>query len=137
MEYSDFIQFVNDKNEFMRYNNIVLSSADMDFAEVTLKIGKHSLNPYGILHGGVYYTMQDCAAGSAARSNGKRYVTLNGNINYIKSISDGEIKAIATISHRGKTTCIVHTKVLDKNNNLLSDGTFTMFCIDNSSKIQK
>lgn len=130
MDYNNFKEYTNEKNEFMRYNGIQVTVLSEDYAEVELEIGSHSLNPYGVLHGGAYYTMADCAAGVAARSKGLRYVTLNGGLNYIKSVSSGKIKAIATMLHRGNKTCVVRVEIVDNNKILLSEGIFTMFCID-------
>lgn len=130
MDYKDNIYLTNEKNEFMKYNNIKLVCVNDEYAQVELEITSKSLNPYKLVHGGVYYTMSDCAAGVIARNNGKKYVTLNGSINYIRSVSSGKIKAISTIVHRGQSTCVVNVKVTDEEENLLSESTFTMFCID-------
>lgn len=129
MNYKDMLKFVNEKNEFMKYNGIKVNLIENDYAEVILEATSNSLNPYGLLHGGVYYTMADCAAGAAARSNGGKYVTLNSSFNYIKSAKNGNIKAIAKIIHRGKTTCVVGAEVRNSEGILLSEGNFTMFCL--------
>lgn len=129
MNYSDVVKNLNSKNEFMKHNNIKLLNMKENYAEVGLEINSCSLNPYGIVHGGAYYTMADCAAGIAARTSGKKYVTLNNSFNFIKPVSEGNIKAVANVIHRGKTTCIVNVNVLNESDDLLCNGTFTMFCL--------
>ena len=52
-------------NAFAVYNGITTHQTGDGTAEAILEIGPDSLNPYGLLHGGAYYTLADCAAGSA------------------------------------------------------------------------
>ena len=130
MDKETLIGFKNDGNDFMRHNGISVKSYQRDCVEVELRIGACSLNPFGILHGGAYYTMADCAAGAAARSNGGRYVTLSGGLNYIKSVSQGTVTAKGSVIHRGSTTCILHVDITDEESAVLAEGDFTMFCIE-------
>nr|WP_319488932.1 PaaI family thioesterase [uncultured Caproiciproducens sp.] len=130
MDIEKLIEFNGKKNEFMIYNGIRIKSAKKDCVEVSLQIGPHSLNTYGLLHGGAYYTMADCAAGAAAKSDGGHYVTLSGGLNYIKSVSEGTVTAKGSVIHRGRTTCILHVDITDEKDALLAEGDFTMFCIE-------
>lgn len=123
------IHLINSRNEFMNHNNIKVVSVTDNYAQVELEINSKSLNPYGIVHGGAYYTMADCAAGMLARTDGRKYLTLNSSINYIKSVSSGKIKAVSNIEHRGSSTCVVSVKITNENEDLLAKATFTMFCV--------
>lgn len=130
MEYDNLLKYTNEKNEFMKYNGIKIKCIKEDYAEVELEIKNNSLNPYGLVHGGAYYTMADCASGIASRTNNGRYVTLNSNFSFIKSVKDGKLKAVAKIVNRGRTICIVRAEVLNDKNDLVAEGTFTMFCLN-------
>ena len=44
-------------NAFALFNGIHSSSSGPDHGESVLTLGPDSLNPYGLLHGGAYYTM--------------------------------------------------------------------------------
>lgn len=102
--------------------------------KMKMKITKDSLNPYGMIHGGMLFTLCDNCAGLAAISLGKRAVTLNSNINYIKSIGQGYIFAESEIVHKGKTTVVVNVSVEDEDKNLLCTSTFTMFSLGSLDK---
>ncbi|MDD5938011.1 MAG: PaaI family thioesterase [Clostridiales bacterium] len=118
-------------NAFMKYNHIVLKSVERDRAVMELTVQDESLNPYGMVHGGALYTMGDCAAGTAARSNGRRYVTLASNLNFLRSGMPGDvIQAVGTVRRRGKTTCYVTVDISNSEGTLLASGNFTFFCID-------
>lgn len=128
----DGILTLCEKNEFMNYNHIHLKEAEHDRTVMELTVVKESLNPYGIAHGGVLYTMGDCAAGLAARSDGRRYVTLSSSFNFLRSGQLGDtIQATGTIRHRGRTTCVAEVDITDSQGRLLASGSYTFFCVEN------
>ncbi|MEI3363454.1 MAG: PaaI family thioesterase [Oscillospiraceae bacterium] len=67
------------KNQFMSYNHIELEHVEPDYAVFRLDIRPESRNIFGMVHGGALYTMADNAAGSAAHTDGRNYVTQNGS----------------------------------------------------------
>ena len=79
-------------NAFALFNGIQTSSPGPDRGESVLHLGPNSLNPYGLLHGGAYYTMADCAGGRACRTDGRYYVTLHGGIDFVHSASAGKVR---------------------------------------------
>ena len=124
-----YLSYVNEKNHFMSYNHIRLTKIETDYAEAELVVNKDSLNPLGLMHGGAYFTMADCAASGAARSNGQQYITLNSSFEFIRSGKEGTVRATAKVRHRGRTTCLIATEITDEHGKLLAEGKFTMFCL--------
>ena len=59
-------------NAFANYNNITVRQLELGKAESQLTVGPDNRNPLGKLHGGAYYTLADCAAGTACRTDGRR-----------------------------------------------------------------
>ena len=116
-------------NAFALINGIQTSSPGPDRGESVLHLGPNSLNPYGLLHGGAYYTMADCAGGCACRTDGRYYVTLHGGIDFIRSARSGVVTARAVVRHRGRSTCQAAVDITDENGVLLATGDFTFFCI--------
>ena len=126
------IQALCEKNQFMAYIGMELAELEADRVVFQLTARPEHLNPYEMVHGGVMYTMADCASGTAARTDGRRYVTLSSSFNFIRSGMPGEIlRAEAVVRHRGRSTCYVSASVTDKDGKLLSSGDFTFFCLDN------
>lgn len=130
MDYETYKDKTNELNFFMRHNNIFVTCAREDYAELEMEVTENSLNAYRVLHGGAYFTMADCAAGVTARSRGVRYVTLSSSMNFLKAVRSGKIKAIGRVVHRGSSTCIVHSEIFDEEGVLVADGTFTMFNLE-------
>ena len=122
-------QVMAQANAFAVYNGITIHQMELGKAKAELEIGPNSLNPYGRLHGGAYYTLADCAGGTACRTDGRKYVTLNGGIHFVHSASEGKITATATVQHYGRTTALVDILITDEAGTLLATGDFTFFCL--------
>lgn len=128
MNYTEIIDATNAKNMFMTHNSIKLTHMEADHAVVELEIRPESRNLYGSVHGGVFLTMADCAAGSAARSRGMRYVTVSNSFEFFRNTKSDMVRAYASVKNRGKTMCAITVDVKDGENKLLASGTFTMYC---------
>ena len=118
-------------NKFALYNGITMRQLELGKAEAVMEMGPNSLNPHGQLHGGAIYTLADCAGGTACRTDGRKYVTLDGMIHFIHSARSGVITAVGTVIHRGRTTVLTEIRITDQNGTLLATGNFTFFCVGN------
>ena len=121
--------FLSD-NRFTRQNSIQLESVQPDCASFSLRIQPDSRNSYGQVHGGAIYTMADNAAGVAAMSDGRFYVTQAGTLHFLRNQATGSILATAQVRHRGKRLCLVDVQITGEDDRLLATGEFTFFCID-------
>ena len=116
-------------NAFAVYNGISLRLLADGRTQAVMEMGPHSVNPYGRLHGGAMYTLADCAGGAMCRTDGRRYVTLDGTVHFIRSTNHGTITATASMVHRGRTTALVDIQITDQDGTLLARGDFTFFCL--------
>lgn len=133
MSTKDFEQHVSFKlkNDFyMRANNIELAEVRTDYARLRMQVTESSLNGFGCVHGGALFGLADTAAGVAAFTDGRHYVTQSGNFHFIGNVSSGRVSAEGKVIHRGKTICIVEVKVYSEEGKLLGDGTYDMFAVN-------
>ena len=70
------------------------------------------------------------AAGSAARRNGRRYVTQNSAMQFIGTVTGGTVRAEARVIHRGRSTSLIHVDIRDAEGVILATGDFSYFCVD-------
>ena len=117
-------------NAFTDHNFIRLESLEPDLAVYCLEIRPESRNPYGMVHGGALYTMADDAAGGAAHSDGRHYVTQSGDLHFLDNRSHGTIRAAGRVRHRGRSTVLVAVDITDEAGTTLATGTFSYFCVD-------
>ena len=64
-------------------------------AKAGLEIKDSHLNGLGIVQGGVIFTLADFALAAASNSHGTAAVLINGNISYLKAVSQGVLFAEA------------------------------------------
>ena len=119
------------ENAFTRHNHFELEAVERDRAVYKLEIRPESKNPYGMVHGGALYTMADDAAGAAAHTDGRHYVTQNGSLHFLKNQPSGIIRAEGRVRRRGKATCLAVVDITNEDGELLATGDFSYFCVDN------
>ena len=118
------------KNLFATYNHIEMVMVEEDHAVFRLNIQPESKNSYGMVHGGALYTMADDAAGAAVHSDGRYYVTQNGDLHFLKNQPGGTIRAEGRVRRRGKATCLAVVDITNEDGELLATGDFSYFCVD-------
>jgi len=119
-----------ENNAFAKSNRIELEEIRPDYAVFRLHIRPESKNTYGMVHGGAIYTMADNAAGYAAHTDGRDYVTMTSALHFLRNQSEGDVFATAHVRHRGRSTCLIAVDITGDGGRLLATGEFTFFCID-------
>ena len=111
-------------------DNITIEKAENGQSELSLNTTNDMLNVHNMVHGGVLFSLADSTAGASCVSFGKKVVTLNSSINYIKPMGIGKIIAKGEVVHKGNNTMVSNVSVYDSStNSLLCTGTFTFFVI--------
>ena len=116
------------KNNYARVNGLHVESISRQEIVVTAELTDTVKNLYGRVHGGMLFLMADSAAGILARADGRRYVTLNADIHFLRTADHGKLSAHGTVVRRGHTTCVVDMEILDEDGQLLAKSTVTMYC---------
>lgn len=82
----------------------------------SLEVKEHLLNPLGIAHGGVTFSLADSACGGAALSTlgAPRIVTQDLQIRYHGPVRPGELIAQAEVVHFGTRTITTQCRVTQK-----------------------
>lgn len=125
------------ENAFTAHNFMELESVEPDRAVYRLEIRRESCNPYGMVHGGALYTLADDAAGAAAHSDGRHYVTLHGDLHFLDNRAQGTVRATGRVRHRGRSTVLVAVDITDEAERLLASGEFSYFRVDAARMAQR
>lgn len=83
-------------------------------ARFDLTVAPGHMNPHGVVHGGVIYTLVDYAMGGAMVSRlgpGERCATLEVKINYLAPVTAGEVSAEAVLVERTKRVGVLEARV--------------------------
>ncbi len=119
------------KNPYMDYSHIEFCSADREHSILKVTLSEELKNPYGSAHGGLLFTMTDCAAGYLATQWGGRFVTENAHMNFINNVKSGTLTAKGSLVKAGRLITIVRVQIFDEEGRLLTDATVNMLRVIN------
>lgn len=116
------------RDTFTSANGLVCDELTPEVARGHFVVTPQLCNPLGIAHGGVYYTLMDQLAGILVAVNGRVCVTLQSNINYLRSAKLGEtvfceVKPI----HLGRSTGMVEGRCYDASGQTQASATYQFF----------
>lgn len=130
MDFEKLIAYRNRYNRFSTRLGIVLEELRTGYALARKTVEVDDTNPLGYAQGGVYFTLADSTAGSAAHTYGYKTVTLDASYHYYRAARPGDIlTAVAAELHRGNTTAVFEVRVTDQRGQLLGSGTFTFYLL--------
>ncbi len=99
-------------------------------ARFALKVREDHMNPNGVVHGGVVYSLADTAMGAAlfsALEPGQSCTTLEIKINYLAPATSGELAAEASVVARTKRTSFLEARVHGDDDRLVAVATGTFY----------
>ncbi|MFE6171469.1 PaaI family thioesterase [Streptomyces sp. NPDC056464] len=105
-----------------------LEEVEFGRAVFVLEPGEEHYNPIGSVHGGVYATLLDSAAGCAVQSvlqAGMGYTSLDLSVKFLRQITvdTGKVRAIGTVLNHGRRTALAQAELLDSQDRLLAHAT--------------
>ncbi len=119
------------------YNNViglrfVAASPDMFVAELT--IADQHLQPYGLVHGGVYAGMIEslCSTGAALSvwSEGKSTVGLENTTAFLRAVRSGVLRGTARPLARGRRSHVWEAEIKDDRDRLVASGRVRLMVLD-------
>lgn len=93
------------------------------YIEMTMPVTDEVKQPFGYLHGGATIALGETAASMGAHASSQEDeipLGLEINANHIKSVQSGEVRAIGTALHIGRTTQVWDVKISDEHGELIS-----------------
>lgn len=106
------------------------SLTSLDYGKAVFKMHLDSThhNPMATVHGGVYCDIADAAMGLAFAStldDQEAFGTLNFQINFLKTLKEGDIVAEGYIIKRGKSIGFLESKITDSQGDLVATAQST------------
>ena len=115
-----------------------INALEMGRSFLEVEVQEKHLQPYGIVHGGVYASLIDAAAYWAVYAGIDEIVgltTVELKVNYLSPVSKGRLIGKGKSIKIGKTICLGEASVEDEKGNLVAHGTSTLMVL-NSLKIE-
>jgi len=90
---------------------------DPDNARARIKIEQRHLQPFGIVHGGVYASLAEslCSVATyvAVHEDDKMAIGMANSTTFLRPISSGHVNAVARTRQRGRTTWVWDVELTD------------------------
>jgi 1,4-dihydroxy-2-naphthoyl-CoA hydrolase len=114
---------------------ITVTRATPDEVEAELTVGAQHLQPYGVVHGGVYCglieTLASIGAALYALPRNQSVVGLENNTSFIRAVRAGaRLRATATPVTRGRKTQVWSAQVVDADDRIVAMGRVRLLCLE-------
>jgi len=106
---------------FSKWLGIQVLEVAPGYSKLKMTVRKEMINGFGIVHGGVAFSLADSAFAFACNNRNNLSVALDTSINFIKpGHVDDVLTAEAKEIHNGKSTGIYHVSIFNQNNHLVA-----------------
>lgn len=120
-------------NPFGELIGLSFSSMENGSSQCRLEVTERLLNPNGVVHGGVIYSLADTAMGGALFSTlneEQSCATVEMKVNYFKPATSGSLSCTAEVVHRGKRFGYLESEVRSEDGLIAkASATFSIFAI--------
>ncbi|MGW0876543.1 PaaI family thioesterase [Streptomyces sp. NPDC002740] len=108
--------------------DFTLDEVEHGRAVFSLTPGEEHYNPIGSVHGGIFATLLDSAAGCAVQSTlpqGMAYTSLDLTVKFLRRITadTGTVRAVGTVVSGGRQTALAQAQLFDATDRLLAHAT--------------
>lgn len=100
---------------FSRWLGIEVLEIKTGYSKITMKVREEMINGFGIVHGGVAFSLADSAFAFACNNRNVLSVALDTSINFTKTVHVGDqLIAEANELHNGRSTGLYHITVTNQ-----------------------
>ncbi|MGW2616891.1 PaaI family thioesterase [Streptomyces sp. NPDC001500] len=108
--------------------DFALDEVEPGRAVFSLTPGEEHYNPIGSVHGGIFATLLDSAAGCAVQTTlpqGMAYTSLDLTVKFLRPITveTGTVRAVGTVVNQGRRTALAQAQLIDERDRLLAHAT--------------
>jgi len=136
----DVLQMLNRRRGgFNEALDLRFERVEPDEVVATLEVGPHLLQPYGVVHGGVYCAMVETVASSAAAlsvmDDGRYTVGLENSTTFLRAVRDGTLTATARPLARGRRSHVWSVEVRDGDDRLVAQGRVRLLVLEGDATL--
>ncbi|MET7866864.1 PaaI family thioesterase [Micromonospora taraxaci] len=104
---------------------LTFKEASADRVVISWQVRPELHQPYGILHGGVYCSVVETAAsvgGGLWLADRGTVVGVSNQTDFLRAVRDGELTAVGTPVHRGRSQQLWQVEITDADERLVARG---------------
>lgn len=106
---------------FSQWLGITVLDIKNGYSKIQMIVRSEMINGFGIVHGGVAFSLGDSAFAFACNNRNVLSVALDTSINFIKPVHVGDVlTAEAKELHNGKSTGLYHITITNQNEHVVA-----------------
>ena len=106
---------------FSQWLGIEVLEIKEGYSKIKMIVRKEMINGFGIVHGGIAFSLADSAFAFACNNRNVLSVALDTSINFIKPIHVGDVLTAETKElHNGKSTGLYHITIFNQNDHVVA-----------------
>src|SRR5665213_2251209 len=122
------VDYLLQNDFFSQWLGIEVVESSEGYSKINMTIRKEMVNGFGIVHGGIAFSLADSAFAFACNNRNNLSVALDTSINFIKPVQVGdELIAEAKEVHNGRSTGLYHVTITNQKNHTVATFKGTCF----------
>jgi len=102
-------------DKFSQWLGITILNIQEGYSKIQMTVREEMLNGFGIVHGGIAFSLADSAFAFACNNRNNLSVALDTSINFTKAVQVGDtLVAEAKEIHNGKSTGLYHITITNQ-----------------------
>lgn len=117
----EVVNHMMQQDRFSQWLGIEVLEIKEGFSKIKMTVREEMVNGFGIVHGGITFSLADSAFAFACNNRNQLSVALDTSINFIKPVHVGdELTAVASEVHNGKSTGLYHIEIFNQKNHMVA-----------------
>lgn len=118
---TEVVNHMMENDLFSQWLGIEVLEIKDGYSKIRMTVRKEMINGFGIVHGGVAFSLSDSAFAFACNNRNVLSVALDTSINFTKPVHVGDVlTAEANELHNGKSTGLYHITVKNQNEQIVA-----------------
>jgi acyl-CoA thioesterase len=118
---TEVVQHMMQKDLFSQWLGIELIEIKEGYSKIKMMVREEMINGFGIVHGGIAFSLSDSAFAFACNNRNNLSVALDTAINFTKPVHVGDILiAEAKEIHNGRSTGLYHINIINQHNHTVA-----------------
>ena len=118
---------------------LVFTRASADDVACEVPVGPHLVQPYGLVHGGVYSsiveTLASVGAAIVTMPQGLAPVGVENTTSFLRAVRSGTLRGEAKPLHRGRTTQVWEVEIRGDDGKLAATGRVRVLCLEAGTQV--
>jgi acyl-CoA thioesterase len=122
------VNHMMEHDKFSQWLGIQVIEIKEGYSKIEMKIREEMVNGFGIVHGGIAFSLADSAFAFACNNRNNLSVALDTSINFLKPTQVGDtLTAEAKEMHNGRSTGLYHISISNQQGDLVAHFKGTCF----------